>query len=319
MITRIDDNQLPEYRRQFSSTVRDIFPILCYAPDETVSFIQKYEAQSDGINCIVEDAQERRTFCHYTVESPEAWLIHYVIPSVWEDRYTMVQDAIQQIKEEFLATNSEHQLRLDIDEKVPSHNAYYGGLLASLDFELKPRVTMRAEQDLVDQLALPKMPNDVHEQFYDQTRIEDYVELYFQANSVHVPDASDEEVTYARGFCRRYIDDVCESDNMVKTFTTLEHKGEIIGIAFGGLWGNEMSLEELAILPEYYGQGLGRYLAIRCMQRMRECFGGDDKYFEVGTFRTNTRALKLYHRLGFTIDRVHLYASLTNYKLDKSG
>jgi len=73
-----------------------------------------------------------------------------------------------------------------------------------------------------------------------------------------------------------------------------------------------MCLEEVALAPEFQGQGLGRYLTIRCVQKLDESYGGPEKSFFWGTDRRWTPALKLYHRLGFTIDQIESYAFLTN-------
>ncbi|MUH01587.1 hypothetical protein F7734_58750 [Scytonema sp. UIC 10036] len=42
----------------------------------------------------------------------------------------------------------------------------------------------------------------------------------------------------------------------MKTWVGLEYDGRIIGSCYGRIWGNEMSIEELALLPEFYGNGL---------------------------------------------------------------
>ena len=92
----------------------------------------------------------------------------------------------------------------------------------------------------------------------------------------------------------------------------------MIGFAFGGVWNQEISLEEVALLPAYHGRGLGRYLTIRCLQEMDALYGGSDKHFAIGTDRTNVRALKLYHRLGFTMGAVETYATLVNERFGET-
>ena len=89
---------------------------------------------------------------------------------------------------------------------------------------------------------------------------------------------------------------------------------KIIGSCYGRIWGNEMSIEELAILPEFYGNGLGRFLTIRCMYKLKSHFGESSKYFFIGTNRTYQRALRLYYSLGFKIDQVQTYASFIKNK-----
>ena len=56
---------------------------------------------------------------------------------------------------------------------------------------------------------------------------------------------------------------------------------------------------ELAVTPQYWGRGLGRYLTIHCMQNLRAHFGRPDSYFSIGTQRDNVRARQLYYNLGF--------------------
>ncbi len=58
---------------------------------------------------------------------------------------------------------------------------------------------------------------------------------------------------------------------------------------------NEVELDDLYILPEYRGQGIGSAVLKSCIERA-------DKPIFFYVFRKNTRAIALYERIGFVID-----------------
>jgi ribosomal protein S18 acetylase RimI-like enzyme len=316
VIETISQDQHQDYPRQFKEAVRQIFPILCFTPDQTEAFIKDFEPRFDGRSSVIKDDQGRLTFCRFYSNSPEARYIQYVIPSDWEDRYTLVKAALQQIRDDFLADNSEHELRMRIDEKPPSHASYFAGLLPELGFRLRPRVTLIADQELIQQLTLPDLPADVHEMPYRKDQLETAIDIYLKAHEVNRQAPTEKERVHARETDTRYVTGIYHLERTVQTWIGLEHQGQLIGFAFGGVWNREISLEEVALLPEFHGKGLGRYLTIRCLQEMSELYKGPDRYFAIGTDRTNTRALKLYHRLGFTVDAIESYADLVNHKLN---
>jgi ribosomal protein S18 acetylase RimI-like enzyme len=307
MLVTINEKQHPDFPQKFREAVRYIFPILCYTPEQTEAFLNQFSSHFDGNSYMIEDEQGRLTFCRYATGD-----VHFIIPSVWEDRYTLVKEALLQLKQEFLASNSERQLWMQIDETPPSHNAYYAGLLPELGFRLKPRLTMTASQDLVQKLALPDLAADIQEIPYQADQLQAAIDAYLRAHEVNEPELSAEERADSRRNDARYITHVYGLENTRQTWTGLACAGELIGFSFGAASDVRMSVEEVAVVPEFHGQGLGRYLTIRCMQKLNENYSGPDKYFFLGTDRRWHRALKLYHRLGFTIDKIESYAILKN-------
>jgi ribosomal protein S18 acetylase RimI-like enzyme len=318
LIETINKTQHPDYPEKFKETVREIFAILCFTREQTESFIQEFEPKFDDRSSVIRDTEGRLTFCRFSLESPEARYIQYLLPSVWEDRYVMVQNAMTQIKETFLADNSEHELRMRINEKPPSHTSYFAGLLPGLGFRLRPRVTMIADQELIQQLTLPELPTEIHETSYQEEQLVNTIDIYMQAHEVNRQALTEKERELSRAGDTRYITDTYPLERTRQTWIGLEHRGQLIGFAFGGVWNQEISLEEVALLPAYHGKGLGRYLTIRCLQEMNALYDGSNKNFGIGTDRTNIRALKLYHRLGFTIGNIESYASLANHQLSET-
>ncbi len=312
MIQTINQEQHPDYPQKFKDAVRNLFPILCYTPDETEAFIDEFEPQFDGKSAFFADAQGHLTFCRVNVKETDSRNINYIIPENWEARHTMVKATLQQIINEFLQANAAHELRMKINEKLPSHNAWYAGLLPELGFHLTPRLLMVADQGVIDQLDLPARAPDVQETAHRADQLAEATELYVQAYDANRQALPAAKLASEQAWERQYISRLYRQERTIETWTGLTHNGKLIGFSCGDVWDDELSIDEVAILPEYFDQGLGRYLTIRCMQKLHERYGGPTKYFMLGTERTNTRALKLYHRLGFTIDKVESYACFTN-------
>jgi ribosomal protein S18 acetylase RimI-like enzyme len=310
----IGKNEYPEHLEQLKITVGEIFPILGFTPEQIEVFIKEVEPLYDDTVYYLENALGKPAFSRTLVNAYGIRSIQYVIPSVWSDRYQIVKSAIEQIKNEFILANTEEKLFIRITEQVPSHNAYYAGLLPELGFDMEPRVTMTANPDVVNQLDLTKLPKNIDEISFSKNRLPEFIELYNRAYAVYQDRLLPERQAHETEFRQWQLTDAQEQEDAVKTWVGLEVNGEIIGSCYGRIWGNEMSVEELAILPEFYGKRLGRFLTIRCMQKLKEHFGEPSRYFFIGTNRTFTRALKLYHRLGFKINSVETYATLVNYE-----
>jgi GNAT superfamily N-acetyltransferase len=319
MLQTVSQNQHPNYPYEFKEAVRQLFPVLCYTPEQIEAFLKEYQPQFDGKNCVVEDGQGRRTYCRLKCAKREIF-VEYIIPSVWEERYPMVKDAILQFKHHFVVGNSGRYLRMHVDERIPSHAAYYLGLLPELGFTLTPRVTMTAPPDLVRQWTLPELLPSFQETGYEADQLGTVIDVYARAFSgKKQQELSAEEWSQRREEEAPYLTRVYALESTVRTWTGLTWQGRLIGCAWGdarddvlGRSGMHLCLEEVALVPEFQGKGLGRYLTIRCLQKMYENWGGSERYFFLGTDRRWKPALKLYHRLGFSIDRVESYAFLTN-------
>ena len=148
---------------------------------------------------------------------------------------------------------------------------------------------------------------------YQMSLLETAIDIYIRAHASAAPiNTSEEEFAKERIWATRYITEMYGLERTRQTWVGIGHQGKLIGFAFGGVWDNELSLEEVVLLPTFHGQGLGRYLVTRFLKKIAKDCGGPDKYFFLGADRTNTKALKLYHRLGFKIDKVESYADLAN-------
>ncbi len=312
-INIIGKDEYPEHLEQFKKTVNEIFPILGFTPEQIEAFIKEFELPYDDTVYSIENALGKTVFIRTLINAYGIRSIQYVISSTWSDRYKLVKSAIEQLKSDFIKANTEKKLFIRITEEFPSHNAYYAGLLPELGFDMEPRVIMTANQELVTQLDLTELPNNINEISFSENRLPEFIDLYHKAYAVHQNSLLPERLAHEREFRKWQLTDAQQQKDAVKTWVGVELNGEIVGSCYGRIWGNEMSVEELAILPEFYGKGLGRFLTIRCMQKLKEHFGEPSRYFFIGTNRTFTRALKLYHRLGFKINSVETYATLVNY------
>ena len=93
MLQIVSQDQHPNYPHEFREAVRQLFPVLCYTPEQIEAFLKEYEPQFDGKSCVVEDGQGRRTYCRFSSGKREIF-VEYIIPSVWEERYPMVKEAL---------------------------------------------------------------------------------------------------------------------------------------------------------------------------------------------------------------------------------
>lgn len=299
-----------EQHQVFKDAIRAIFPVLCFAPDQINSFIGENLPRSDGKSYVVEDSEGRLTFCRCSIDDSEVF-VDYIIPSVWEDRYALVEAAILQLKEAYLTPDSERCLRMHVDERLPSHAAYYLGLLPVLGFTLTPRVTMTAPRELVGRLAQAKLPDGFVEVPYQGDLLEEVAGVSVWAYS----GKTAAQLSAADWACLRddeipYITSAFQDRRAAATWTGIEYQGQLIGCSFGEVSDDRMKVEEVFVVPEHHGKGLGRYLTICCMQKLHQEHGGPDSYFFLGTDRRWTPALGLYHSIGFAIDRVESYAIL---------
>jgi GNAT superfamily N-acetyltransferase len=309
MVLTITSDQHPNYPQRFKDAVRHLFPILGFTPEQIEAFIKKFDPRSDGKSHVIEHGQGRLTFCRYS-EDPTVIELEYLIPSNWEERYTLVKEALLRLKHEFLTAEPKRMLYMQINERFPSHAAYYLGLLPELGFSLKPRVTMTAPQDLVRHLTLPELMPDFQEMPHQADQLEVAIDVFVRAYDVYARERSAEERTRKRKADASYITQMYGLEGPVRTWTGIAHENQLIGFSFGDASEERMSVDEVVVVPEFHGKGVGRYLTIRCLQKLHENYGGPDKYFFLGTDRRWSRALKLYHGLGFTIDRVESYATL---------
>ena len=308
----IEKNEYSEYLQQFKKTVNEIFPILGFQPNKIDEFINfHFQLPYDDKIYLIEVDKNQIAFCRYLINNLGKQSIQYIIPSLWSSRYQIIKAAIEQIKTEFIQASLADELVMVINEKFPSHNAYYAGLLPELGFDMQPRLTMTASQNILETTELPQLPKNIQEISFTKNRLSEFIDLYNKAYIVNYDGFTSEKIEQIEEFQKLQLKDAQEKEDAVKTWIGLEYKGRIIGSCYGRIWGNEMSIEELAILPEFYGKGLGRFLAIRCMYKLKSHFGEQSKYFFIGTNRTYKRALRLYYSLGFTIDRVQTYAGFT--------
>lgn len=139
---------------------------------------------------------------------------------------------------------------------------------------------MIASQDLVRQLTLPKLMPGVQETPYQADQLAAAIDVFARAYSGrNEQELSAEEWAHRREDEAPYITRVYGLETTVQTWTGLECEGKLIGCSFGAIRDNRMSLDEVVLLPEFHGKGLGRYLTIRCLQRFYESYGGPDRYF----------------------------------------
>lgn len=86
----------------------------------------------------------------------------------------------------------------------------------------------------------------------------------------------------------------------------------IIGtIVFQPLMNNLSEIKNVAVLPEFQGQGIGEYLIENVIQIARQM---NFKTIQIGTANSSVGQLYLYQKLGFDISEIRKDFFIKNYK-----
>ena len=281
-----------------------IFPLLCHTDREIAQFIDFHQKLSRG-----------NFYRLDLTEGPAALVlvsgfqrgvttnINYVIPTDWKERYQIIQAAVVAIKTEAKQQGID-ELFTGIVESVPSHNGYYAGMLPLMGFEMAPRVRLVAPFGVLDTLELPQLPDGIEEAGFLPEKLAEVSKVWYQAEIEHYADRSEVEKERMRADNVRDVERWSGSEDRIKTCTTLLLDGRVIGFSVGlvGRSSETLDVLELHVLPAFQGRGLGRYLCIRCMQKLHECFAESGWRFFVGTFRDWLPAVRLYSSLSFRLD-----------------
>jgi ribosomal protein S18 acetylase RimI-like enzyme len=294
---------------QFEAAVRRCLPILGFDAGQTERFLSCNQEIYEDRVISIDLGGDAAVFSR--IEG--AWKIIYLIPSDWQRRYELVGAALEELKADYLQSNSDARLSHRIDEPVPSHNAYYAGMLPQFGFEMEPRVTMTAPLETLDQIETPRLDGDLREVAFEPGRLPQVIALYEQAYMVRQEAWSQMKRNRFREENREELTGASNQEDRVKTWITVEERDRVIGSCFGSSFRDKLFIEELAILPEYYGRGIGRFLLVRCQQELRAKYGEPNRYFVLDTWRDGDRALKLYHRLGFRPIHYYTDASFINW------
>ena len=131
-----------------SDAVRDIFPVLWFEPEQIEAFLQSVREGKLVDRILVVESAAGRAFV-----GEKHGRLAFVIPSDWHRRYQIVQESIEELQ----AQPKRRYMHLDINEEIPSHCAYFAGLLPGLGFHMEPRVEMVADRDAVDDIS-PALP-----------------------------------------------------------------------------------------------------------------------------------------------------------------
>lgn len=306
-----------EHRAQLEDTVRRIFPYLGYSQEGMEQFIHMPDDDGDVEGEYYRIETEPGQGVLVKVRTGDRWYIPYMVPIDWESRYTAIWAALDCLKKACKERDT-GDMWLHMRNNPPSHQSYYEGLLAMQGFEITPRTFMKAPVDVLDTLELPVLPDDIVEIEVSEDRLKEAAVSHNAAFTIYdkAPTPPEE---IQKSVDETYEDFVgwFQNPDAVKTWVALEHKGNIIAICIGLRWRfdtRNLALHEVAVHPDYHGRRLGRYICIRCMQKLREVFGDSDTRFYLGTTLTQAPAITLYHKLGFTIDKLESYANYTPSK-----
>jgi len=304
------------HKKQLADTVRRIFPCLGYSQEAMDQFIQMPDEDGDveGEYYRIETAEDQGVLVK--VRTGSRWYVSYLIPIDWESRYYAISSAIEWLKSACREKGT-GDMWFHIRKNLPSHQAYYEGLLAMQGFRVRPRVHMIAPLEVLDTLERPEIPENIIEIAPSKDRLREIADNHYEALMIYEgPLPLEEEKKKKQTIYNTLVSWFPHED--VKTWVVLEHRGRIIGLCQGlvSLESHSLDLWEVGLHPDYQGRGLGRYMCIRSMQKLREYYGGPEMHFAVDAEPTPSSipALKLYYGLGFTIDRHESYVDIKSSK-----
>lgn len=292
MIRRISESEFPLYFQQLKVSVKSVLPVLGFAPKEMDQFV----------NTVMLNQKQRQNNVSWLFENDAGQKaciggeIEYIIPSSWADRYRIIKEALHQFKTRYDVSERNLRIGIEIDEGVPSHNAYFTALLPELGFELFPRITFRADMEAVEQLECPALPAGFCEIPFNEKNRHLFTEGFME---IGWNILSEELAKRKFGFLNDYYTSV-SVDVQKKTWVGVLHQNRVVGFCFGDvLNGGKLSIAEVAVSQDLWGKGLGRFMIIRCMQNLKAHYGQKDAYFSIEARRDNIRACRLYFGLGF--------------------
>lgn len=280
--------------------------MLAISPDWMEAFLAHWEVMGEGQAVFQTQTRSGRAFGRRT-----GWKVHHLIPSDWRRRYDILAEALTEIQAEFLASEAD-ELTLDIHETLPSHTLYFAGLMPGLGFEMgSGEILLQAGEDFLSHVRLPDLPPGIREVRLEDARLSDYALLYARAHAARIHHRPS---FFREQNWRETIVDAAAHDDLRRTWIGLEAEGQIVASCYGGCrperWGEIMSVEELAVLPEFSGRGLGRYTLIRCLQELQRHYGAPGRVFQIGTWRhLGPRPIRMYLGLGFQVTQAKTYAA----------
>jgi ribosomal protein S18 acetylase RimI-like enzyme len=298
MIHAFGRENFADHLDQLQQIAHEVLPICGFGPDAAEDFLSEHsrmgEAASPSVEWATIETVDGQTAVSKIVKHGSGWHICYLLPSSWPARYPIIRSALGQIREAFLQQAAPgHQLTLTLSEGAPSHTAYFAALLPEQGFWLKPRATMHAELAHLQRLELSPLPDEIHEIPYSDERLPEYVDLFYRAFSIYPGETRSREdwpkITRAQ----------VDREGVARCWIGLECEGEIIGACFGPIADDALWIYNLSVSPAFCGRGLGRALVLRCCRRVQEL--GEDSVVTCAlcVTRTSTRAVRLYHSLGF--------------------
>lgn len=304
MIREIDPYEFPQYHEELSKAARNILPYLAFSSSETEQFVKSTEWH------------KKKTNMAYRFENPAGQKVfiggrgrlEYIIPSNWDNRYTLIEEALQHLITKICDNDPDAEIHFTINEIVPSHSAYFMALLPKLGFDLHPRIEMKADQNIIHDLQLPTLPHGFEELPYKEKHMDMFANAYKSfaeaadgQGNIHSPEERQKRSEKLEPFQEYYCYAESSQELREKTWLGVTYQSQIIGYCFSDIWdsGKRMIVLELAVDPEFWGQKLGRYLTIRNLQKTKQHYSTPQSYFTIGTQRDNVRARTLYHHLGF--------------------
>lgn len=270
----------PSFRGQLHRAVGRSFAGFGFSPEETERFLNANAAPFEDIHYLVKEGEAT-----VAVAMRCGNLLEYVIPANWESRYQTVAEAIKLVALECST------LQIRIRENMPSHAAWYAGILPSIGFEMTPRMRME-----VSALQLPEAAPVAEGYTIVPIRTE-WIEACVAIHEAALP-GSGENV-------RESLE---VSDRLASWFIAL-CQGQPVGSGFGSQHRGRLFVEELAIDEAHRGRGLGKQLLLASVGSLTSSLR-EAKQVILDVDRENEAAVGLYRSLGFSSQDFYTVARL---------
>ena len=231
----------------------------------------------------------------------------FILPGRWEERYTIVEEALRFI----LAEGVTREVSITIEEGVPSLGAYFLGMLPGLGFELAARIVLATPMSAMLKRVDEAADGEGELVVLDAGVLEEFSAVYGEAFADYVWPP-----TWHRHDAASWVEEFSDNldDELVIGRRRFHHvglrqDGRIVACCEVALGDGTLDIRNVGVLAAHQRRGLGSQLFVEQAAWARRVAGDDDLTVEVYTHRGWGPAMSFYRKLGFKRQRLYTVAT----------